>query len=265
MLRRSFDKATGKKAIHLVSAWVVENQVILGQVKVDDKSNEITAVPKLLDFLNIKGAIISMDAMGCQTAHSEKIIEKGGNDLFSLKGNQGNLHDDVHLFFEDAKKDHFKDIKHDFLECTEKGHGRIETRKYYQTDQIDWLEDRKQWRGIHSIGMVESTRTIGDKTTIETRYFISSLPCNADKFASAVRGHWSTENSQHWCLDVGMGEDCSRIRIGNASENFGVLRRVALNLLKKEKSSKRGIRAKSRIAGWSRDYLIKVLLNPEEI
>jgi predicted transposase YbfD/YdcC len=261
MLRRSFDTATGKKAIHLVSAWVVENQVILGQVKIEDKSNEITAVPRLLDFINVKGSIISMDAMGCQTAHAEKIIKKGGDYLFSLKGNQGTLNDEVRLFLEDAKKNEFKDIHYDFVETTEKGHGRIEIRKYFQTDEVDWFEDRDSWTGLKSFGMVESTRIIGDKTTTETRYFISSLPCNADKFAAAARGHWGTENGQHWCLDVGMREDESRIRIGNASENYGVLRRIALNLLKKEKSSKRGIRAKSRIAGWNREYLLKVLLN----
>jgi predicted transposase YbfD/YdcC len=262
MLRSSFNKATGKKAIHLVSAWVVENQVILGQVKVDDKSNEITAVPRLLDFINVKGSVISMDAMGCQTAHAKKIVEKGGDYLFSLKGNQGTLNDEVRLFLNDAKKNEFKDTPFDYLETTEKGHGRIEIRKYYQTGVIEWFQDREQWRGLQTIGMVESTRIIGDQTTNETRYFISSLHCNAQEFAKAVRGHWGTENGQHWCLDVGMGEDSSRIRVGNASENYGVLRRIALNLLKKDKSTKRGIRAKSRSAGWSREYLIKVLLNP---
>jgi predicted transposase YbfD/YdcC len=262
-LRGSFDKATGKGAIHLVSAWAVENQVVLGQVKVDEKSNEITAVPKLLALLNLRGAIVSMDAMGCQKDHARQIFRGGGDYLFSLKGNQGTLHEEIRMFLEDSRKDSFRDVRHGFFETTEKGHGRIEIRRYWQTDQLDGLESCEGWVGIKTVGMVEATRIIGETSTTEVRYFLSSLPNEAEKFAQAVRGHWGTENGQHWCLDVGMGEDACRIRMRDAAENFGVLRRIALNLLKKEKTTKRGIRAKAKKAGWDRNYLIRVLLGPQ--
>lgn len=259
-LRGSFDKVLGKRGIHLVSAWVVESQIVLGQLKVDEKSNEITAVPKLLDLLNIKGSVVTMDAMGCQTDHTEKIIAKQADYLLSLKGNQGDLHKEVNHYFESLSNEDRKNLSHDFFETTEKGHGRIEIRKYWQTNDIDWIVDKEKWKGLKTVGMVEATRILGDKESAEKRYFISSLSLNSEKFAGAVRGHWGIENSLHWSLDVGMGEDLSRIRMKNAAENFGVLRRVCLNLLKKEKSRKRGLKGKSKIASWNKNYLLQVLI-----
>ena len=258
-LRHSFDKATGKNAIHMVSAWVVENQMVLGQVKVDEKSNEITAVPKLLDMLNIQGSIVTTDAMGCQKEIAAKIVDKGAGYVFCLKGNQGNLHADVRDFFLFCEKENFKDVPYDYFESTDKGHGRIETRKYWQTNDIAWLQDKENWKGLNTIGMVTAQRIIGEQTTTETRYFLSSMPLDAEKFSHPVRGHWGIENGLHWCLDVGMGEDDCRISRRNADENFAVLRHIALNLLKQNKTQKCGIKAKGKLCCWDNKYLLKVL------
>lgn len=260
-IRRSFNRAAEKSAIHLVSAWSVENQIVLGQVKVDDKSNEITAIPRLLDMLTLKGTTVTIDAMGCQTAIALKIIDKGGDYVFSLKGNQETIHEEVKGFFEDERQTGFKNLNHDTWEITEKGHGRIEERLYFQTSEVNWMEDKGKWKALSSIGMVDAKRTIAEKTSEETRYFLSSLSQDAEKFAGAVRGHWSIENGLHWCLDVVMNEDQSRIRIKNAAENFSVLRRIALNLLKKAPHKKKRIsmRLKGRWCGWNHDYLLKVM------
>lgn len=260
-IRRSFDTAAQKSAIHLVSAWSIENQVVLAQVKVDDKSNEITAIPKLLNLLNLKGTTVTVDAMGCQTDIALQIVNKGGDYVFSLKGNQGTIHKDVMEFLEDERKNKFKDLNHDIWEITEKGHGRIEERFYLHSGEVKWIEDKGKWKGLDSIGLVDSRRIMGEKVSEETRYFLSSLEQDAEQFAKAVRGHWSIENGLHWCLDVVMNEDQSRIRIKNAAENFAVLRRIALNLLKKasHKKKKAGMASKSRLCNWDRDYLLKVL------
>jgi predicted transposase YbfD/YdcC len=258
-LRHSFDRATGKNAIHMVSAWVVENQVILGQLKVDEKSNEITAVPKLLDMLDIRGATVTTDAMGCQTEIAAKIVDKGAHYVFCLKGNQGTAHSEVRDFFSFCQKEKFKDVPHGYFETNDKGHGRVETRKYWQTSEIGWFEDKDRWKGLTTIGMVTAERLIGDKTTSETRFFLSSMPVDAEKFSQPVRGHWGIENGLHWCLDVGMGEDACRIRKKNADENFAVLRRIALNLLKQEKTEKCGVKSKGKLCCWNNNYLLKVL------
>ncbi len=265
-IRRSFDTAAEKSAIHLVSAWSVENQVVLAQVKVDNKSNEITAIPRLLDLLNLKGTTVTIDAMGCQTAIALQIVNKGGDYVFSLKGNQGTIHEEVKEFFEDERKNKFKDVSHDTWEITEKGHGRIEERFYLQSGEVKWMEDRGKWKDLKSIGFVDSKRIIGEKTSEETRYFLSSLPQDAAQFAKAVRGHWGIENGLHWCLDVVMNEDQSRIRVKNAAENFAVLRRIALNLLKKapHKKKRAGMASKSRLCNWNRDYLLQVLFGSIE-
>jgi predicted transposase YbfD/YdcC len=239
--------------------------LILGQVKVDDKSNEITAIPKLLDLLNLKGTTVTVDAMGCQTDIAKRIFDKGGDHLFSLKGNQGTIHNEVVEFFEDERKTQFKNINHDTWETTEKGHGRIEERFYLQTEEVDWMEDKGKWKNLKSIGFVDAKRTIiiKEKTSEETRYFLSSLTQDAEIFSHTVRGHWGIENSLHWCLDVSMQEDQSRIRIKNAAENFSVLRRIALNLLKKaplHKTKKQGsLTSKSKWWNWDKDYLLKVM------
>lgn len=197
--RRSHDRANGKWAIHMVSAWAVHNHLILGQVKTDEKSNEITAIPELLKTLDIKGSIVTTDAMGCQREIAKQIVDQGGDYLFSLKGNQGNLQKETQLLFEDAKKNDYKDLPHQTYKTVEGDHGRIETRCYTVTDDIDWFEDKSKWKKLTTFAMVESTREIGDQTTHETRYFISSLPLDAKRFAEAARGHWAVENSLHWC------------------------------------------------------------------
>lgn len=257
--RRSYDKSKGKGAIHMVSAWATANRVVLGQVKTEDKSNEIRAIPELLDILALNGCIVTIDAMGCQKNIAAGVIDKGADYVLALKGNQGTLHEDIKLFFQDAKETSFKDIHHDFYETIDGDHGRIETRRYSIVSDIEWLEGKADWKEIKSIGMVESEREIGDKLTKETRYYISSLPGNAQLFGDAVRKHWGIENSLHWVLDVVFREDECRIRKGYAAENFAVLRHIALNLVRQEKSIKRGVKGKRLKAGWDNDYLGKIL------
>lgn len=258
-LRRSHDRGAGKKAIHMVSAWAFEMNLVLGQVKTDEKSNEIAAIPELIDLLNLKGCIVTIDAMGCQKDISRKIVKGGGDYVLALKGNQGTLHDDIKLFLEDAKLSNFKDITHSYHETTDGDHGRIEIRRYWVVSDIDWLPGKHLWEGLKSIGMVERERHIGEKITCETHFYISSLTCDAKKFGYVVRNHWGIENSLHWTLDVAFREDECRKRAGNAAENFAVLRHITLNLLKNETSLKKSIRAKRLKAGWDNSYLEKVL------
>ncbi len=238
-LRHSYDKSSKKGAIHMVSAWASENHVVLGQIKVAEKSNEITAIPKLLEILEITGCIITIDAMGCQKEIAEKIIDKDADYVLALKGNQGNLHKQVKTFFQKNQQNNFEKIDHDFYETSEKGHGRLENRKYWVVDEIDWLVGKENWKNLTTIGMVESKRTIGDKTTIEARYFISSLKKNAKLFGKAVRKHWTIENSLHWNLDISFSEDASRIRKDNAPENFARVRHIALNCIYYFKSAQK--------------------------
>ena len=247
----------------MVSAWATANRVVLGQVKTEDKSNEITAIPELLDVLALKDCIVTIDAMGCQKNIAAKIIDKDADYILALKGNQGTLHEDIKLFFQDASDTSFKDIRHDFHKTIDGDHGRIETRHYWIVSDIDWLEGKTDWKELKSIGMVESEREIGDKLTKETRYYISSLPGNAKLFGDAVRKHWGIENSLHWVLDVVFREDECRIRKGYAAENFAVLRHIALNLVREEKSIKRGVKGKRLKAGWDNDYLGKILSGRE--
>jgi predicted transposase YbfD/YdcC len=257
--RRSYDKSKGKDAIHMVSAWATANRVVLGQVKTEDKSNEITAIPELLDVLALKGCIVTIDAMGCQKNIASGIIDKEADYLLALKGNQETLHKDIKLFFQDCKETNFKDTKHDFQETIEGDHGRIETRRCWAVSDIEWLEGKADWKGIKSIVMIESEREIGEKITSETRYYISSLIDNARLFSDSVRKHWGIENSLNWVLDVAFREDECRIRKGYAAENFAVLRHIALNLVREEKSIKRGVKGKRLKAGWDNDYLSKII------
>lgn len=248
----------GKAAIHMVHAFAAESGLALGQVKAADKSNEITAIPELLDALLIKGCIITLDAMGCQKAIVKKIIDKSGDYVISLKGNQGNLHDNVKLFLETEKQNHFKKTAHDYFETIEKGHGRVETRRYWITDKIEWLDKKDEWLGLKSIGLVESERYVKGETSSETRCFICSIEADAKKFSQAVRQHWTVENNLHWQLDVTFDEDKLRMRVKNAAQNLAVVRRMVLNALKQEKS-KSSLKGKRKMAGWSEAYLLRLL------
>ncbi len=258
-VRRSFDRTDEKSAIHVVSAWASENRIVLGQVKVDEKSNEITAIPELLSVLEIRNCIITIDAMGCQRAIAKVIQDKGADYVLALKGNQSTLRDDVELFFQDAEEHVFKGTEYDYHTTLDKDHGRIEKREYWTVADLEWLEQKRRWAGLRTIGMARSHRTVDGQTTVETRHFISSLEMNSQRFGRAVREHWGIENSLHWVLDIAFREDECRIRKGNAAENFGMLRHIALNLLKNDKVTKAGIAAKRKKAGWDNDYLLEVL------
>lgn len=258
-LRHSYDNSQGKGAIHMVSAWAVSNRLVLGQLKVEEKSNEITAIPKLLDVLDLSGCIVTIDAMGTQTEIAKKIVAQGGDYVLSLKGNQGNLHEDVQQLFESARQINFVGIEHSFHQSTHSNHGRIETRRHWTLSEVGALIDSHKWQGLSSVGMVEAQRCINGKSSLEIRYYISSLASEAKRFGEAVRSHWGVENSLHWVLDVAFEEDDCRIRKANAPQNFAILRHIALNLLKQEKTAKGGVKAKRLKAGWSNAYLAKVL------
>ena len=258
-VRRSHDRANGKSAIHMVSAWAVENHLILGQVKTEDKSNEITAIPELLKIIDVEGCVVTIDAMGCQKEIVKQIVNQGGDYVLSLKGNQGNLHKDVELLFQKAKEDNYKDLPHDTYTTVDGGHGRVETRSYATIGDVDWFEEKAKWSKLTTFGMVESERDMGDHTTRETRYFISSLPNDAHRFSVAARGHWGVENGLHWCLDVAFREDDSRVRKGHGPTNLAIINRFALSLVKQDPSRKIGVKACRKRAGWDTDYLLYLL------
>jgi len=258
-VRRSYDKGKGKGAIHMVSAWASQNRLVLGQRQVDDKSNEITAIPELLKVLDIHGCIVTIDAMGTQKEIAQQIIEQGGDYVLALKGNQGNLFTDVQQIFEQARAQEFKDIEHDFYETLDANHGRIEKRRYWSLGEVEGLIDAHKWTQFTSIAMVESIRKCEEKTTREVRYYISSLEPDVQRLAEAIRTHWHIENPLHWVLDVAFREDECRIRTGNAPENLTLLRHIALSALNQETTAKLGVKNKRLRAGWDNDYLLKVL------
>jgi len=226
-----------KSATHIVSAWADQNEIILGQLKVDEKSNEITAIPQLLDALLLQGCVVTIDAMGCQTAIAEQVIAQQGDYVLGLKGNQGTLHDDVEDFFQTAQAHHFKGVNYDYKEELDKAHGRLETRRYWVSDELSTLADTQKWEGLNSIGMVERECIKGDVKSIERRYFINSIAADAKIFAKAVRGHWGVENPLHWRLDVVFGDDVSRIRKGHAAAIMTSIRHLCMNLFQQEPSS----------------------------
>jgi len=256
-LRRSHDNANDKSAIHLVSAWACENKMVFGQIATDEKSNEITAIPKLLETLVLDGSVVTIDAMGCQKKIAEKIIDNNGDYIFSLKGNHGTLHEEVKLFMDDA----IANSDNDDHNCDTNGeHGRVEIRNVWYSENVQWIQELKDWPGLSSLVAVESQRTIGDEISRERRYFISSLSdTNAESIGQMIRSHWGVENKLHWSLDVSFDEDDCRIRKGFGAENVSRLRRIALNLLKNEKTAKCGIKIKRHKAGWDEKYLEKLL------
>ncbi|HEV7237357.1 MAG TPA: ISAs1 family transposase [Ktedonobacteraceae bacterium] len=260
-LRRSHDHEAGKKVLHVVSAWAVENRLVLAQLATEEKSNEITAIPVLLRQLALAGCIVTIDAMGTQTKIAAQIIEQDGDYALALKDNQGNLFDEVKATFALAEKDGFLGGQEQSVRLVEKGHGRLEIREYWTISQqeiLAYLDPEQKWKGFAGIGMVRSERRIKDDVSRETRYFLLSFP-SVKTFATAVRSHWGIENSLHWVLDVAFREDESRVRLGYADENLAVLRHITLNLLRQERSSRVGIHAKRLKAGWDNDYLQLVL------
>ena len=258
-IRRSHDRRLGKNAIHMVSAWASQNRLTLGQIKTEEKSNEITAIPELLRTLDIRGCIVTIDAMGCQKGIAKQIVKGEGDYVLALKGNQGNLLNNVEQFFTEADNNSYAGLPIDYYETKDENHGRIEYRRHWTTDKIDEIDKNKEWERLKIIGMVESERHVNGEVTIEHRYYIGSIENNAKRFAEAVRAHWGIENSVHWVLDVAFREDDSRVRKGHSSENLSVIRHIALNLLRQEKTAKVGFKNKRLMAAWDNNYLCKVL------
>lgn len=261
-LRGSDDKYLGKRAVYMVSAWAEANKLVLGQRKVDEKSNEITAIPELLKLLAIAGCIVTIDAIGTQTSIAQTIIEAGADYVLSVKDNQGHLFEDISVLFAVDQAQDFKYAAFEHAEVTNKQHGRIEVRECWSTsnpEYITLIRNAHNWTGLQSIAMVICTRSVGDKQTKQVRFYISSLPSDAQRILEIVRKHWAIENELHWVLDVAFNEDHSRVRKDQAPENLAVIRHIALNLLKQEKTARGGIHAKQLQAGWKEDYLLKVL------
>jgi predicted transposase YbfD/YdcC len=243
----------------MVSVWSASQHLVLGQQKVSEKSNEITAIPPLLEMLAIRGCLVSIDAMGCQTEIAKVIIEQGGDYVLALKGNQGDLHSDVTQLFTAARKQDFKNIEQQFHLTVEKGHGRIETRRYWTMGNTEYLIGAHKWSGLKSIGLVESQREIDGKVSIEQRYYILSIQSDVQRFATALRSHWSIENQLHWILDVGFAEDAAQSCQGYSAENLAVIRHIGINLLSTDKESKVGVKTRRLQAGWDDNYLKTVL------
>ena len=258
-LRRSGSVSAGKKAIHMVSAYAHAGGLVLAQSKVDDKSNEITALPEVLRRLELSGALVSIDAMGCQKEIARQITGQGGDYALSLKGNQGKLAKDVEHHFVCAERDGFALLEHDTHTTVDGDHGRVETRRYDVIGDAGWLDAKKEWGGLSAVGRVVAKRVGPEGASCETRYFLLSRKLSAEAFGRAVRGHWGIENSLHWLLDVAFDEDHCRIRKGYAAENFVALRHMALNLLKQGKRVKRGIKTRRKVAGWNESYLLELL------
>lgn len=252
----------------MVSAWCESNQTVLGQVVTAAKSNEITAIPQLLELLDLDGAVVTTDALGCQKAIAEKIIESGADYVLQVKGNQPHLERELVQVFDECRRNDPYAAAHDYAEETDKGHGRREKRRCWMTTDVAWLPGRELWPNLSSFACVESVRTRGSTVQTDRRYFISSVEkCDAARMLQRVRGHWGIENRLHWCLDVTFGEDQRRIRRGHAAENFSRLSRIALNLLKAAPATRakaRSVRARRLLASWDHDYLLRVLSHDPE-
>lgn len=261
-LRGSSMSEAGKSAIYMVNAWASVNRLVLGQLKVDEKTNEITAIPALLKLLEISGCIVTIDAIGTQTRIAETILDGGGDYLLAVKENQGKLYEDLQFIFEQDRQDNFENAPYQHAKMINKGHGRLEIRRCWSISDPEYLEvvrERTRWPGLKTLVLIENERRMGEKVEKKTQYYITSLENNAEKILRAKRRHWEIENSVHWVLDIAFNEDRSRVRKDNAPENLAVLRQLALNLLKHETTMKVGIKGKRLRCGWDIDYLIKVL------
>jgi predicted transposase YbfD/YdcC len=258
-LRRSHCRKKGLGPLHMVSAWSVANGLVLAQQATEAKSNEITAIPEVLALLELKGCIVTIDAMGCQKAIAKDIVAQGGDYVLALKGNQSTLAQAVEELFIDADAVDYAGWPMDSYETIDRGHGRIETRRYFTLTAVDKIPQSADWEKLNMVGMVQSERQVNDKTTQETRFYIASIGGDAQRFAWAVRNHWGIENGVHWCLDIAFREDESRVRDRQAANNLAVMRHIALNLLKKDTTVKGGIKTKRLVAGWDEDYLANLL------
>ena len=261
-IRGSQDQRNGKRGIYMVSAWAEQNHLVLGQRKVAEKSNEITAIPELLRLLEIKGCIVTIDAIGTQTKIAKEIIKAEGDYLLAVKHNQGKLYRDLEIMFYYDQRQDFRDAPFDYAKEVTKGHGRIEIRECWTTSDPQYLaclSSRQKWAGLQSIAMLVRKRIVDGEETVKTRYYISSLLANAKLILNTTRQHWGIENGLHWVLDLAFNEDRSRVRKDHSPANLAVLRHMAVNLLKQETSAKGGIKAKRLQAGWNEDYLLKVL------
>jgi predicted transposase YbfD/YdcC len=255
-LRRAINAGDCPKV--MVSAWAAENGLALGQLKTSDKSNEITAVPKLLRVLELSGCIVTLDAMGCQKEIAKEIKEADAEYVLALKGNHGLTYGEIKGYLDEAIGRQAKELA--YVELPDKGHGRLETRRYWQSGQLEWFEERSAWEGLQSVGVVEAVRECNGQCSVERRYYLSSLSVDVKRFARAVRSHWSIENQLHWVMDVNFKEDQSRARSGYASENLATLRRWALNLLKADQQKKkRSLKGRMKAAGWDNRYLLHLL------
>ncbi len=252
--RGSHDRGIGKAAIHMISAWATEIGIVLGQLKTHDKSNEITAIPELIKTLSLEGTIVTTDAMGCQKKITHTIVEEKADYVIQVKDNQPSLHENIALFFQDSENTNTASF-----ETIDSEHGRIETRQYFISDDINWLQGKHLWTGIKTIVMAIRYRDIDGETSEEKSYYISSLESHAPTISNAIRNHWGIENGLHWCLDISFREDHCRVRKDHAPENLGILRHMAINLLKQEKSLKGGIQTKRLKAAWDHNYLLKIL------
>jgi predicted transposase YbfD/YdcC len=256
----SYDREKGQKSLHMVSAWVSSHHLLLGQVKTDEKSNEITAIPKLLAMIDVKGHIVTLDAMGAQKKIAQQIVKQEGDYVISLKGNQGTLHENVQNAFEEAVAQEWQGVRHETCQTIESGHGRIEKRRYYLLPAAA-VNIPQEWSTVKSVVMVERERTDWKETSHEVQYHICSLPADIEKISTAIRSHWGVENQLHWSLDVLFNEDKSRIRTAHGAENFGTMRRQTLGLLQRDTTLKQSIRLKRYRAAMDNDYLIRVLFS----